>query len=56
MRAVVTRATFTGSSTVIADLDVAKGDLIAAGSISDFNTTVDPSASGLTANIELAEG
>jgi len=55
MRAVVAQAEFTGSAAMIADLEIAQSDLCSAGSISDFHTRVDQSASGLTADIKLAQ-
>jgi len=55
MRAVVSRAEFTGPAAVMSDLETVKQDLCSAGSISDFNTGVDTSGSGLTAEITLAQ-
>ncbi len=54
MRAVIEKATFTGNESVIADLLTAQPDLEAAGSIRNFVTVIDPQASELRAEIELA--
>lgn len=54
MRAVVQKAVFTGTESVIADLLVAQSDLEAAGSIKNFVTVIDPNAAVLSAEVELA--
>lgn len=54
MRAVVSLATFTGTEPMIANLVLAQSDLVAAGSIQEFATVVDPAAQSLTADVVLA--
>ncbi|MCF8530399.1 MAG: valine--tRNA ligase [Candidatus Nanopelagicales bacterium] len=54
MRAVVSLATFTGTESMIANLVLAQSDLVAAGSIQEFATVVDPAAQSLTADVVLA--
>lgn len=54
MRAEISTAVFTGTESVIADLAIAQSDLIAAGSIQNFETVIDPSALELRAEITLA--
>jgi hypothetical protein len=54
MRAVVEKAVFTGSESVIADLVIAQSDLEAAGSIRIFETAIDHNSTELRTEIKLA--
>ncbi len=53
MRAEIQKVVFTGIETVIADLLIAQSDLLAAGSILEFETVIDADATELRAEVTL---
>jgi valyl-tRNA synthetase len=54
MRAEIQKVVFTGIETVIADLLIAQSDLLAAGSILEFETVIDADATELRAEVTLS--